>query len=334
MNVAAFTLGMILVVAVLVDVLWTTLWVDKGAGPLARVLMRAIRRVFGWVGGRERPTLRSLAAPAILAGSVAVWVLLLWMGWVMVFAAEPASLVQATTRAPADLVGRVYFVGYSLFTLGNGDFTPQGHLWQALTAVASGTGIFVLTLAITYLLSVLSAQVEQRSLASLVLGLGGGPAALVKTLRGDGSWAGFDKFAFDVSARFGQTSEKHLAYPVLHFLVSSTPEKSPTVALAVLDEAVRIMRHGLAPDEQPPPPLPVAVLKSSIDTYLETMASSLPVHAHRVPPATTLAPLREAGVEVVPDSAFESRVSHEADRRRKLLALLEEDGWTWQDTQK
>lgn len=332
MNPVLFVLGLLLVVFAIVDVLWTTLWVDKGAGPFARGMMRGIRGVFGWLGGRARPTIRSMAAPAILAGTFAAWVLLLWAGWALVFVAEPSALVHATTGARADVIGRVYFVGYTIFTLGNGDFTPQGPLWQALTAIATATGLFGLTLSVTYLLSVLSAQVEQRSLAGLVLGLGRDPASLVRSLRGDGGWSGFEKFAFDVGSRLGQTSERHLAYPVLHFLTSSSPTKSPTVALVVLDEAVRIMRKGLSPHERAPP-LPLEVLQTSIGTYVETMVSSLHLEADREPPVVSLSVLREAGVDVVADAAFAAEVAREADRRKELFALLREDGWAWGDVQ-
>ena len=61
------------------------------------------------------------AGVTILLVSIALWLILTWLGWSLVFAASANAVVDATTAAPATIGQRVYFAGYTLLTLGNGD---------------------------------------------------------------------------------------------------------------------------------------------------------------------------------------------------------------------
>lgn len=57
---------------------------------------------------------------------------------------------STATGNPAGTVERLYFTGYTVFTLGNGDFRPGAGTWQLATVAATGTGLVLITLAITY----------------------------------------------------------------------------------------------------------------------------------------------------------------------------------------
>lgn len=52
---------------------------------------------------------------------------------------------DAANGEPAGLVDRLYFTGYTVFTLGNGDFKPGSGIWQIATGAAAGTGLFLVT---------------------------------------------------------------------------------------------------------------------------------------------------------------------------------------------
>lgn len=78
---------------------------------------------------RNRHRLRSLAGPLSLAGIIAMWLLLVWAGWTLILAADPHSLASTRDPKPVDLSGVIYFVAYTMFTMGNGDFYPVGDGW-------------------------------------------------------------------------------------------------------------------------------------------------------------------------------------------------------------
>ena len=125
MSTAWLVLGIALLLLVFLDALWTTLWVDGGAGPLtARLTTWAWHGVLAIVGRKHHRAL-NLFGPSILVTAVVTWGLLLWAGWVFVFAGEPASLASTTApETPVDWTDRIWFVAYALATMGNGGFAP------------------------------------------------------------------------------------------------------------------------------------------------------------------------------------------------------------------
>ena len=84
MNVALFALGVALIVAATVDLLWTALWVDGGAGPISARLSTATWRGLKAVGS-DHPRILSLAGPLILVFTLFAWIGLLWAGWTVLF---------------------------------------------------------------------------------------------------------------------------------------------------------------------------------------------------------------------------------------------------------
>ena len=259
---------------------------------------------------------------------VILWIGLLWLGWMLVYAGGESSLLHASTNAPADWSGRFYFVGYMLFTVGNGDSSPNGSTWQVLAALTNMSGMLLATLAITYLLSVVSAVVQKRGFASQVAGLGHTAAEIV-----EGGWNGKDLRALDLplnslSSELAQLSERYLAYPVLQYYHAASPKKSPVVAAALLYEALTLMRFGVPAEHRPS----AAVLRSaraSVQSFLSTLPSAFIHPAPKAPPEPDLAAVSKVGIPTVPPDQFGNALNGLDERRRSLLGLVRYDGWDW-----
>lgn len=241
--------GLMIVLVALGDTIWTTLWVSGGAGPLTRIVSNA-----GWhllkAFGNKR--LMVLAGPFVLTITIVTWLILLWLGWFLIFWSAPTSVLATSTEAVADVSDRIYFVGYTLFTLGNGDFSPNGDDWQIATALASAAGLFTATLAITYLISVISAAVSARAFAAEVWGLGDTPAAAVAAGWDGRSYSGLALPLQSVASQLTKLSQQYLAYPVLQYFHSQEAAKSPIVGLARLDQILMIAAHGVSQDVRTP----------------------------------------------------------------------------------
>lgn len=321
--------GMLLLLVTVADALWTALWVDRAAGPVtSRVSTWIWHGALGAIGRRHRWL--SAFGPLILVGTVVGWVVALWAGWVLLFGADPQSLIdtRAGEGGGAGWTGRIWFVAYAMFTMGNGDFVPQTGWWQIASSLVNGSGMFLVTLAITYLLSVISAVTAKRAFASTVHGLGRtGPDLVLAGWNGE-DLHGLDRQLTGLSGQLAQLTEKYLSYPVLQYYHAERAEKSPALAIGVLDDALTLLSHGVA-EHARPDPAAMKAARTSIASFLETLDAAFIPSAPSPPPPPRLDRLRDAGVPTVEDAQFAAAVDGLSDRRRALLGLVNNDGWAW-----
>lgn len=322
-------LGIAIVGLTLIDFIWTTLWVDGGAGPLTNKLTSAYWTLHKQVS-RNNSKFLSLAGPIILVSTLTTWIFLLWTGWTFIFASSD-MIVDTKDGGPMSWVENAYYAGYLIFTLGNGEFAPDDGIWQIIAIFATGTGMLFITFGVTYLLQVLSAVTEKRSLASSINGVATDPASFVNR-----AWNGknfdnadllFDTFANELS----NAVSKYNAYPVLHYYRSSTHDRSLPVNIVVLDEALTFLKHGI-PKEIQPNTLLMQELGSSITSYLDTLHASSIDESPVTPPHQVLANLDES-IPTVDARDYERKMEAYETRRRKLLGLVEMTGESWPGTE-
>ena len=325
METLYLVIGVVLLVGTLVDVLWTTLWPDGASGPLSGVLTTVIWRSTRWVG-RFWDRATSLAGPFVLAATLLMWIALLWAGWVFVFASDEGSLIPSTGIG-VTWTGRVYFVAYSMFTMGNGDFSPAEGWWQIATSLTTATGMVIVTLSVTYVLSVVSAVAQKRAFAASVTGLGATAEDFVVA-----AWDGEDFHSLDLtlnslSSELALLADQHKSFPVLHYFHAAERTDASAVAVAVLDEALTILDAGVNGCEWNP--VTFKSTRSSVDNYLSTLRTAYLRPADEAPPAPPLGPVRSAGIPTVDDREFRERVGQLSDRRRSLLGVVRGDAWEW-----
>ncbi|MBT2582165.1 ion channel [Planococcus sp. ISL-109] len=320
--------GIFLVALAIIDFVWTTLWVDGGAGPLTNRLTSAYWTLHKAISNRQ-PKLLSLAGPFVLILTLSMWIFLLWIGWTLIFAST-SFIVDTKDGGPMSWFENAYYAGYLIFTLGNGEFAPDDGIWQIIAILATGSGMLFITFGVTYLLQVLSAVTDKRSLASSISGIALDPAAFVNC-----AWNGkdfdnvnllLDTFANDLSG----IVSKYNAYPVLHYYRSATHDRSLPVNIVVLDEALTFLSYGI-PQQHQPNRLLIQELRSSITSYLDTLHASSIDSSPVVPPHQVLANLNDT-IPLVDPSDYEKAMESLETRRRKLLGLLEMTGEEWPGT--
>lgn len=327
MNLLYLVVGILLLTIMSIDIIWTTLWVQGSAGPLTSRLMnlewQMLRRLSG-----DRQRLLSLSGPIILVTSLAVWIALLWGGWTVLFAGGENALMDTRNTGPISWSERFYYIGYTIFTMGNGDFTPQGGLWQTATALATGSGMLFITLSVTYILSVLDAVTQKRAFVSGVSGLGEQSHQILRESWNGEEFEGLELPLNTLTAELNTLTANHKAYPILHYFYSPQAKHAPAVNVVVLDELLTLLRFG-TPDKQNPHDLIVRNARASVENYLETLHSAFIDPANHPPPALELHSLREAGVPTVSNEEFEEVLDTEEDRRQQLLGLVESDVREW-----
>lgn len=331
--------GLVLVGTALFDALRTTISVS-GGGPLTTRLAHGLwqgalhwhhrRRSSERPGSSSHHVLASIGT-VVLLGIIVTWILLLGTGYFLLFSAEPTSVVSATTGVPADFWERVYFTGFTISTLGTGDFVPNGNAWRVLTDFAALSGLFVVTLSITYLVPVISAVVAKRHLAASIAGLGQTPEEILRSGWDGESLDSLEQPLVSLGSEIEMHAQRHLAYPVLHFFHSPQQHTSVSPSTAALSEALRLMQ-ALPPEAQPPPAA-VHTARSAIDSLLSTMHSSfMPTKEQMEAPPGRPAPeaLRAMELPVAEDPDRVVDEDEERWRRHLLRAFLQNDGWTWE----
>ncbi|MFW5972657.1 MAG: ion channel [Bacteroidota bacterium] len=326
-------LGTFLIGLTLLDALWTTV-APRGGGPVTKRLARgmwsaglAIHRRSG--GGAHG--LLAVLGPLLLATALLGWVVGLWFGWAVIFSSDGASVVTSITREPASFVERIYFTGFVLFTLGTGDYVPVGGGWQVLSNVASLSGLVVVTLSVTYVLSVVTAVVAKRRLAGSIHSLGRSPEELVTRMWDGSGLSGLEQYLPALSSAIELHTQRHLAYPVLHYFHSADQRIALEPALAVLDDALLLLMEGLAPDVRPAPAI-VLPARNTIESFLGTLRESFIREAPRAAPPPDLTALENAGIPTVSSESFVAAAAGASQRRKLLLGLVQDSGWgrhTW-----
>ena len=320
-----------LLLLVLADLLWTTM--GEGGGPVTKritsllwgLALRVHRR---WPSHR----FLSIAGLAAFLSAVVLWIVLLWAGWLLVFNSSTGAVIHAQTRVPADVWERVYFTGFTIFTLGTGDYQPSGRLWQVLTALASFNGLFLVTFSITYLVPVVQAATHKRYLAVYISSLGQSAQAILLHCWNGQDFAPLAQHLTAITPDVAQLEQRHLAYPVLHYFHAKQRPEGIALSLSALDEALTILECGIEPDARLEEGT-FRPIRQVITEFLETLSSIYIDAEDEAPPAPELTPLRERGLPVVSNEVFVARVAELEKRRRLLEALVCNDGWSW-DTSK
>jgi len=322
-------LGTLLLLLAIIDFIWTTLWPDGGAGPVTKRVSLLFWMGIRWIG-RDRSLIISMAGPIILVATLVTWILLFWTGWTMLFAADPASLIDTNDNNPVSWAERWYVTGYLLFTLGVGDYIMKEGLWQILAILTAASGLVFITLGVTYILSVLDAVTQKRAFAESVRGLGDNVIELVTN-----TWNGRDFHDIDLllnsfSSQLSTLTSLHNAYPILHYYHSSKRDEELSVAVATLDEALTVLNYGVK-EGYGPNKLLLHETRSTIESYIKTLRSGFVSPAELPPPVPDLDGLRDNGLPVVTTEEFLDSLADLSERRRALLGSLRDNGRTWPD---
>lgn len=333
MTAAYPTFGGLLIAVTLVDAFWTTLGLG-GGGPLTQRLATGVWRTalaIHRLTGRRAHRLLHISAVIILLLVIASWVALLWLGWLLIFAADPTGVVHATTGVQANLPQRIYFTGFTLFTLGVGDYVPQGEPWRFLTAVAALNGLFVITLSITYLIPVLSAAVEKRRLAAMIAALGRTPAEILATGWDGQTFVSLEQPLTSAARDIELHAQRHLAYPVLHHFHSPVRHTALSLRIAALDDALTVMSGAAAQETRMSTAVTRSVRSAISDLMEHVQTSSSAPRGGRMGAPELSADALPPDCPRSSEGEWRNCKAEAAERRTIAHAFIVQGGWTWKD---
>ena len=330
-SILLVAVGICLVLFILYDFA-VTAYIPSGEGPLSEKVNNSVFQLFFFLSGRNgRNSLLNYVGMAIIFALSFTWITFLWTGFVCIFAAFPESILNGQTKAPADLFQKIYHIGYTLSTLGIGDYVPGNDFWRVITALVSFIGLVTITMSITYLVPVISNAIQKRTLSLYIAGLGESPEQIVINSYNGENFQGITGQLSDLSSLIFTYAQNHLAYPILHHMHNTNHSENIVLKLTCLDEALTIMEFHI-PEHLRPNRLEVQLVRRALTTYLETV--------HKIKPSETSPPCAKfnlieefTGVSLLNTEGSASEVLYKSlePRRMLLYGHIQADGWEWKD---
>ena len=320
--------GFALIAVAIADVIWSTVSIN-GGGPISNkvsvVCWKVSRAIFVRTSSHW---FLEWTTVAILVLTFLAWVVPMWLGWTLIFSAGEEVVIHQLSEEPAGLLDRAYFAGMVYLTLGTGDLMAASEGWRMWSMVASFTGIVTITLTISYLVSVVSAAIEKRHLASLIWVAGKSPEQVVINGWDGERFSILDDRLYELGQRLMLHSERHLAYPVLQYFHPRDPRAALPPGLAILEDAAIILGECVG-EEARPSSTTLRLLRQAIDLYVDRVQLEHISKVDEAPQPPELSELREAGIPVREPDEVPSIFEPHTERRQLLWGLVIAEGWHW-----
>ncbi|CAN5834599.1 hypothetical protein BH24BAC1_BH24BAC1_29360 [soil metagenome] len=327
MNYVLLLLGILILLVAIMDLAYTT-FSPHGAGKIANFISQGSWKVSLKLCGNNG-TNKTLQVVGIITIWLIIfaWVFLIWLGSSLIVSSAEGSVVGAETGLPATLAEKFYYTGFTLSTLGVGDFVAGTDGWRIFSVVLSLTGFLLITTAISYMLPVLAADVQKKSISRYIICLGTTPEEILKNHWIDGNFKALEPHITELMNMIIVHSQQLLAYPILYCFHNSDPFESTAINIAKLDEALSILlvqvSNNVQPDHRVLMPLRKAITAFIImqkNYFLEEEKGGFSVPELRALQQSDI-PLLRQGQEVT------EKYSHLEKRRKLISAILNNEGW-------
>lgn len=320
--------GIIIYFLTALDIVQTTLSMQGGGFITSRYshwFWTFFLKLSGRNGSRK---ILSHAGYILLISIVLIWVFLLWSSFVLLLSAYEGSVINSTTREAADIFEKIYYAGFTISTLGMGDYIASSDAWRILSAVYSFTGLILLTMSVTYFIPVLSAIIEQRKLGIRLSNLGNSPEEILINSWNGKDFGGLTEMITDLSESLVHHSQNHRAYPVIHYFHNWKEKNAVILQLARLHEALYLLKYEIEEDKRPDE-IELKPLEIAFQNYREVITEVTHIKVLKeAPPLARTGLLREQGL--IPEGKPDIKVNEDLIQTRRLFqTLVRQDGWNW-----
>lgn len=329
MNYYLFASGLFILLMTAGDLVTTALSV-RGAGFLSKRVATGIWKIFLFIakhiGTRK---LLEMGGATILLAILVNWLLLIWLSASLLFISDPHSLINVETNTAASIVGKIFYTGYTLSTLGLGDMEPDGDFWEVLTAILSFAGLILISIAITYLIPVVSAEIQKRRISVYITTLGCSIEEILLNYWDGHDFKQLEQPFINLTNLIILHTQNHKAYSVLHFFHTSDKKEAFVLNLTNLDEVLTILFHQIEQHQQPAHRISNG-LRRAISGYLNAL-QAVSIKGKDLPPRHPLDQLLKNNITLITGPSVDTVFEKLASRRKLLLALVKDDGWEWHD---
>jgi hypothetical protein len=249
--------GFVLLALIIFDIYATVLHSSARYGPVGESLNRFVWRLARTVALRlsraNRHRLLNMIGPLLLPLLIVVYVVLLILSFALVYYPHmPHGFTFGVEHPEAGWVDAIYFSGVTLTTVGYGDVMPRTTPMRFLALFEAASGLVVISLAITYMLTVYSALERKRAVAVSLYhqaGEGADVASFIAHHFVEGRFYGLRDALRTVTRDLQGLLESHIDHPVIHYFHPIEVYKGTPRVLFLLLETCAVIRAALDREE-------------------------------------------------------------------------------------
>ena len=248
-NVLLTIAGMVLLALVFYDIYATILRATKHPGLFSELLNRGLwwftKFLTRKLDRRRRHRILSSVGPLLMPSLIAVLIITLAIGFTLIYLPrlETEFKISEFSRG-SSLLQAFYFSGITLTTLGYGDILPVSDRMRLLAMFESALGIAVISISITYLLTVYNALERKRAVALKFYHQarqGADIAGFIVSHFARGRFHSLTESLREATRDLQELLESHLEHPVIHYFHPVEVYKGLPRALFVVLETVAIL---------------------------------------------------------------------------------------------
>jgi voltage-gated potassium channel Kch len=245
--------GSVLLALIIFDIYATVLHSSARYGPVGESLNRSVWRLARAAAFRlsraGRHRLLNMIGPLLLPLLIVVYVVLLVLAFALIYYPHvPSGFTFSAAHPQPGWVDAVYFSGVTLTTVGYGDVVPRLASLRFLALFESASGLVVISLGITYMLTVYTALERKRYVALTFhhqAGGGADVAGLIAHHFVEGRFYGLRDALRSVTRDLQGLLESHIDHPVIHYFHPVEVYKSTPRVLFLLLETCAVIRAAL-----------------------------------------------------------------------------------------
>lgn len=251
-------LGFLLITLVIFEVYMTVLRAHRRPGPISKKINRWVwwtaSAVAYRLNQRTRHLILNSIGPLLLPLLTGVLLLFLLVGYALVYYPRlPQDFnISSQVEITEGFRESLYFSGVTLLTIGYGDVTPRTGFMRFVALLEGFSGVAVLSLVITYLLTVSSAVQHKRAVALSFFHQakhGADVAGFIIHYYRRGKFYGLEEILRLGTRDIQILLESHIEHPVIYYFHSVSVYKSMPRVLFILLEAANIINICLDQDE-------------------------------------------------------------------------------------
>lgn len=240
-------LGAGLLALLVIDVFMTVFHASGRGGPLNRWQNGALWAGFLALGirkdGSPRSRMLGLAGPIMVITTLLVWMGLLVFGSALVYLPFMTTFLVSPGSLRSPWLEALYYSTYTAGTLGLGDVVANRGWLRLMTGVQALGGFALISVSITYLLSVYGQVTAMRTVANQISGyFAEGVAVTLRRVEEAGAES-FARWAENLTGAFLTMLQAQFQYPVMNYFRPAERSRALPVQLGNLLEFRRMLEH-------------------------------------------------------------------------------------------
>ncbi|HYP29129.1 MAG TPA: potassium channel family protein [Blastocatellia bacterium] len=249
--------GVAILLVVAFDVYVTVLHAVGKTGPISNRLAHMIWHVSRGVAFRlpraRRHRLLHAVGPLLMPLIIFVFVASLVIGFALIYLPRmPGHFYVQNQHVISPWLTSLYFSGTTLTTLGYGDISPQSIEMRFTALAEAATGLILISLTITYLISVYQALERKRTIALSFYHQAEGGADAVGYIAHhfvSGRFIGIQSNLRTAALNLQEVLESHIEHPVIHYFHPLEVYKGVPRVLFLSLEVFAVVRSCLDKEE-------------------------------------------------------------------------------------